>query len=186
MSLVSPPSSNGWTIPLMKTYKNLPVFMFSCTSGNINKLERNKMERKNSVENPPRSRVKNPGVENGRKSAKHKQASHLSTSHVSFEDFCDKFWASTWPSGRRQGISYWPAAQHLQKHPAELFAEVRDNGRILDNTRCVLGGTDILETEIPSLQQESPSLYISKRWEKNLWNLCRVKYKTKAILNKTY
>ncbi len=30
--------------------------------------------RKNSVENPPMLRVKNPGVENGRKSAKHKQA----------------------------------------------------------------------------------------------------------------
>jgi hypothetical protein len=29
--------------------------------------------RKNSVKNPPMSRVKNPGVEDGRKSAKHKQ-----------------------------------------------------------------------------------------------------------------
>jgi hypothetical protein len=35
------------------------------------------------------------------------------------------------------------------KNTAELFAKVRDNGRILDNTRCVLGGMYILEAEIP-------------------------------------
>jgi hypothetical protein len=35
------------------------------------------------------------------------------------------------------------------KHTAELFDEVRDNGRILDNWRIVLGGTDILEAEFP-------------------------------------
>jgi hypothetical protein len=37
---------------------------------------------------------------------------------------------------------------NTSKHTAELFAEVLDNGRILDNMRCVLGGTDILEAEI--------------------------------------
>jgi hypothetical protein len=37
---------------------------------------------------------------------------------------------------------------NTSKHTAELFAEVRDTGRILDNMRCVLGGTDILEAEI--------------------------------------
>jgi hypothetical protein len=35
--------------------------------------------RKNSVENPPMLRVKNPGVEDGRKSAKQKHACLLST-----------------------------------------------------------------------------------------------------------
>ncbi|MFO0007284.1 MAG: hypothetical protein ACK559_39830, partial [bacterium] len=35
------------------------------------------------------------------------------------------------------------------RHTAELFAGVRDNGRILENTRFVLGGSDILEAEIP-------------------------------------
>jgi hypothetical protein len=35
------------------------------------------------------------------------------------------------------------------RYTAELFAEVRDSGRILDNTRCVLGGVDILEADIP-------------------------------------
>jgi hypothetical protein len=37
---------------------------------------------------------------------------------------------------------------NTSKHTAELFAEVIDNGRIMDSTRCVLGGTDILEAEI--------------------------------------
>ncbi len=37
---------------------------------------------------------------------------------------------------------------NTSRHTAEPFAEVRDNGRILDNTRFVLGGTDILEAEI--------------------------------------
>jgi hypothetical protein len=49
----------------------------------------------------------------------------------------------------------WPATGFhtaqpptTSKHTAQLFAEVRDNGRILDNTRCVLGGTDILEADV--------------------------------------
>jgi hypothetical protein len=40
---------------------------------------------------------------------------------------------------------------NTSKHTAEVFAVVRDNGRILDNTRCVLGGTDILEADISLL-----------------------------------
>jgi hypothetical protein len=31
---------------------------------------------------------------------------------------------------------------------AELFAMVRDNGRIVDDFKCVVGGTDILEADI--------------------------------------
>jgi hypothetical protein len=37
---------------------------------------------------------------------------------------------------------------NTSKHTAQLFAEVRDNGRKLNNSRCVLGGTDILEAGI--------------------------------------
>jgi hypothetical protein len=32
-------------------------------------------------------------------------------------------------------------------YTAELFATVRSNGRILDDLKCVLGGTDCLEAE---------------------------------------
>ncbi len=32
-------------------------------------------------------------------------------------------------------------------YTAELFARVRSNGRILDDFKCVLGGTDCLEVE---------------------------------------
>ncbi len=30
---------------------------------------------------------------------------------------------------------------------SHLFATVRDNGRIMDNVKCVIGGTDCLEAE---------------------------------------
>jgi hypothetical protein len=59
------------------------------------------------------------------------------------------------------------------KHTAELFAEVHDNGRILDNTRCVLGGTDILEANI-SLSKlfDDPALQTYKmhmqRWPRDV------------------
>jgi hypothetical protein len=57
------------------------------------------------------------------------------------------------------------------RHTAELFPEVRDNGRILENTRCVLGGTDILEAWIPLaklfddpvLQSDSYKMHV-QRW----------------------
>jgi len=32
-------------------------------------------------------------------------------------------------------------------YTAELFAMIRDNGRIIDDYKCVVGGTDILEAE---------------------------------------
>ncbi len=32
-------------------------------------------------------------------------------------------------------------------YTAEIFAMVRDNGRIMDDFKCVVGGTDILETD---------------------------------------
>ena len=32
-------------------------------------------------------------------------------------------------------------------YTAEIFAMVRDNGRILDDFKCVIGGTDILEAD---------------------------------------
>jgi hypothetical protein len=61
---------------------------------------------------------------------------------------------------------------NTSKHTAELFAEVRDNGRILDNTRCVLGGTDILEAEISLAKMfEDPVLQSYKmhiqRWPRD-------------------
>jgi hypothetical protein len=31
------------------------------------------------------------------------------------------------------------------KHTAELFATIRDNGRIIDDVRCVLGGSEVVE-----------------------------------------
>jgi hypothetical protein len=62
---------------------------------------------------------------------------------------------------------------NTSKHTAELFAEVRDNGRILDNTRCVLGGTDILEAEISLAKMfEDPVLQSYKlhiqRWPRDV------------------
>jgi hypothetical protein len=62
---------------------------------------------------------------------------------------------------------------NTSKHTAELFAEVRDNGRILDNTRCVLGGTDILEAEISLAKMfEDPVLRSYKmhiqRWPRDV------------------
>ena len=32
-------------------------------------------------------------------------------------------------------------------YTAEIFAMVRNSGRIVDNFKCVIGGTDILETD---------------------------------------
>ena len=62
---------------------------------------------------------------------------------------------------------------NTSKHTAELFAETRDNGRILDNTRCVLGGTDILEAEISLAKMfEDPVLRSYKmhiqRWPRDV------------------
>jgi len=62
---------------------------------------------------------------------------------------------------------------NTSKHTAELFAEARDNGRILDNTRCVLGGTDILEAEISLAKMfEDPVLRSYKmhiqRWPRDV------------------
>ena len=54
----------------------------------------------------------------------------------------------------RAGKPVRPAANFTEdeapannKHTAELFAMVRDNGRILDEVRCVLGGNETLEAE---------------------------------------
>jgi hypothetical protein len=33
------------------------------------------------------------------------------------------------------------------KHTAELFAKVRNNGRILDKFKCVLGGSEVIEAD---------------------------------------
>jgi hypothetical protein len=38
-------------------------------------------------------------------------------------------------------------APTTSRHTAELFASVRNNGRILDEVRCVLGGNDTVEAE---------------------------------------
>jgi hypothetical protein len=43
------------------------------------------------------------------------------------------------------------------KHTTELFAKVRDNGRILDEFKCVLGGSEVIEAEFSlSLLFEDP------------------------------
>jgi hypothetical protein len=41
----------------------------------------------------------------------------------------------------------WNQPPNDDNYTAELFAMVRDNGRILDDFKCVVGGTDILEAE---------------------------------------
>jgi hypothetical protein len=46
-------------------------------------------------------------------------------------------------------------------HTAELFAQVRDNGRILDDFRCVMGGHSIFEAQF-ELGQIIDDLSISK------------------------
>jgi hypothetical protein len=38
-------------------------------------------------------------------------------------------------------------------YTAEIFAMVRDNGRILDDFKCVIGGTDILEADFMQSRQ---------------------------------
>jgi hypothetical protein len=58
-------------------------------------------------------------------------------------------------------------------YTAELFAQVRDNGRILDDFKVVLGGTDCLEAEFslgkiftdPTIASHSISI---QRWPRDL------------------
>jgi hypothetical protein len=49
-------------------------------------------------------------------------------------------------------------APNASPHTAELFATVRDNGRILDDFRCVVGGNAIFEVQFEKCACPVPTL----------------------------